>query len=105
MLILGTEYNLIRDDATLKDINADGECRGYSKTIRIRPLKDMLYGEASNDEKKKRYDEVLRHEVIHAFFNECGLDGYSDDEELVSWIAAQFPKMLKVFQELDCIDG
>lgn len=39
------------------------------------------------------------------FFNECGLDDYSYDEELVSWIAAQFPKMLKVFQELDCIDG
>lgn len=102
MLILGTEYKLILDDESLKEIDADGECRGYSKVIRIRPLKDMLYGGASDDEKRKRYNEVLRHEVIHAFFNECGLDDYCNDEELVDWIAVQFLKMLKVFQELDC---
>lgn len=104
MLILGTEYELIRNDETLKEINADGECRGYSKVIRIRPLNDMLFGDASDEEKEKRYKEVLRHEIVHAFFNECGLDDYCNNEELVDWIAIQFPKMLKVFQEIGC-DG
>lgn len=102
MLILGTEYNLITDDESLKNIDADGECRNYAKVIRIRPIKDMLYGEASEEEKIKRYKEVLRHEVIHAFFAESGLDDYSNDEELVDWIAIQFPKLLTLFQELDC---
>lgn len=104
MLILGTEYELIRSDESLKEIDADGECRGYSKVIRIRPLKDMLLGDASDEERKDRYNEVLRHEVIHAFFHECGLDDYCNNEELVYWLAMQFPKMLKVFQELGC-DG
>lgn len=104
MLILGTEYNLIKGDETLKEINADGECQNYSKIIRIRSPKDMLLPEDSDDVKKKRYKEVLRHEVVHAFFNECGLDSYSNDEQLIDWIAVQFPKMLKVFQEHECVD-
>lgn len=105
MLILGTEYGLIRDDDSLKDISADGECRGYSKIIRIRSKKDMLSDDASEYEKEQRYKEVLRHEVIHAFFCESGLDNYSDDEQLVDWIAMQFPKLVAVFQELHCCDG
>ena len=105
MLILGTNYELIRDDETWRDIDADGECRSYSKIIRIRPLKDMLFNDSSDEEKEKRYKEVLRHEMIHAFFDESGLDEYSNDERLVDWIAMQFPKMLEVFLELGCCDG
>lgn len=101
---MGTEYELIRNDKSLKEIGADGECRSYSKIIRIRPVKDMLSGDSSDKEKEDRYNEVLRHEVIHAFFHECGLDDYCGNEELVDWLAVQFPKMLKVFQELGC-DG
>lgn len=56
------------------------------------------------EDKRTRYNEVLRHEVIHAFFNECGLAEYCNDEQLVQWIAVQFPKILKVFQGLNCID-
>ena len=104
MLILGTEYDLITDDETLTEIHSDGECLLYSKIIRIRPVSDMLDDSASYIDKKKRYNETLRHEIVHAFFNECALDHYGRDEELVEWIAVQFPKMLKVFQELSCTD-
>lgn len=64
----------------------------------------MLYGEATEDERKKRHSEVMRHEVIHAFFNESDLSDYSNNEELVDWLAMQFPKMFKVFQELGCTE-
>ena len=43
--------------------------------------------------KKLRRDEVIRHEVIHAFFAESGLSKYGDDEVLVDWIAKQMPKI------------
>lgn len=104
MEILGTKYELIKNDYGLREVNADGECQTYAKVIRIRPLQDMLYGEATEDERKKRHSEVMRHEVIHAFFNESGLSDYSNNEKLVDWLAMQFPKMLKVFQELGCTE-
>lgn len=105
MLILGTKYDLVQNDATLKDINADGACSSYEKVIRIAPLKDMLQPDDSEQAKRKRYNEVLRHEMIHAFFDESGLDQYSDDEQLVNWLAVQFPKMLKAFAAADCVTG
>lgn len=36
MLILGTEYGLIRDDETLEETLHDGECAIYTKLIKIR---------------------------------------------------------------------
>lgn len=56
---------------------------------------------------KKR---VLRHEIIHAFFNESGLSddsnnvtAWAKNEEMVDWFAIQSPKVFKVFQELDIL--
>lgn len=104
MNILGTEYTLIKEDDTLVEINADGECQSYSKVIRIRPAKEMLTPNDSIEIKQKRYNETLRHEVIHAFFRESGLADYYVDEKLVDWIAVQFPKMYKLFKEHECLD-
>lgn len=42
--------------------------------------------------------EVLRHEIIHAYFNESGLcDEFepSDNEILVDWLALKMPAMIK----------
>ena len=36
--------------------------------------------------------------------NDHGLSDYSNNEELVDWLAMQFPKMFKVFQELGCTE-
>ena len=55
--------------------------------------------------------ETLRHEIVHAFLSESGLadsscrltKGWAKNEEMVDWIALQFPKMLKAFQEADCL--
>lgn len=52
-----------------------------------------MFGAASLTEKRERRKEVIRHELVHAFFHESGLEQYSDDEVLVAWIAQQFPKI------------
>ncbi len=104
MNILGTDYELIKECEELTEKDLDGECQQYAKLIRIRPIEKMLLPCDPVEVKKKRYNEVFRHEVIHAFFNECGLDGYSADEQLVDWIAVQFPKMCKLFQENGCLE-
>lgn len=104
MNILGTDYELIKDCDELTERNVDGECQSYGKVIRIRPLKKMLLPVDSDAIKQQRYNEVVRHEVIHAFFHESGLDGYSADEQLVDWLAMQFPKMYRLFKEHEVLE-
>ena len=50
--------------------------------------------------------EVLRHEIIHAFLYESGLDAcsgpaanWASNEEMVDWFAIQSPKIFRIFQE------
>jgi hypothetical protein len=43
---------------------------------------------------------VIRHELVHAFFEESGLTEYKNNELLVDWIAKQFPKLAKAFQQV-----
>lgn len=47
--------------------------------------------------------KVKRHEVIHAYFYESGLTDYAGNEQLVDWIAWQFPKMLETFKQIDAL--
>ena len=53
-------------------------------------------------------EKELRHEIIHAFLSESGLQSnfehsqqFGHEETIVDWFAIQFPKIFKVFQELD----
>ena len=101
--VLGTEYEIITDDSIISS-GVDGLCKSYNKEIVIRSKGEMLCSEDSKAIKELRYKEVLRHELVHAFFDESGLDDYSNNEQLVNWIAVQFPKMLKAFTEAGCVD-
>lgn len=63
----------------------------------------MLDSEATDYERALRFNEVGRHEIFHAFFDESGLEGYSEDEQLINWLAVQSPKIFKVFTELELL--
>lgn len=100
--VLGCVYT-IYEDKSGKNVNLvgnDGYCEPYSKKIYLDPATSTpLCIEKVEDYNKK----VLRHELIHAFFNESGLrDRYGTDEILVDWIATQLPKMNEVFKKLGC---
>lgn len=96
--VLGTTY-VVKEDTSLKDTPADGLCKSYSKEITYRNAKEMLCKDDPMELKEERKREVIRHELIHAFFFEAGLDGYGGDELLVDWIAKQFPKMLEAMEQ------
>lgn len=100
--ILGTEYT-IEDDENLIKTQADGLHEEYAKRISMRRAEDMLTDTDSEQLKKLRYKEVVRHEIMHAFFTESGLEDYCANEQLISWLAIQTPKIFKVFQELDVL--
>jgi len=51
-------------------------------------------------------DRIFRHELVHAFFYESGLDTESDfarDEILVDFLAMQIPKLAKLFEKLNLL--
>jgi hypothetical protein len=63
----------------------------------------------SNQSKQCVVSDTLRHEIIHCFLHESGVwgsssgaDSWAMNEEMVDWIAMQFPKILKVFKQLGC---
>lgn len=109
--ILGTEYTV-----TVKKYNEDeyferGGCNGYcSNSLKEIVLCDMsTYPEWEHETQKVRdiqSKETLRHEIVHAFFNESGLsvnsnsiDAWARNEEMVDWIALQGPKIYRAWQE------
>ena len=113
--ILGTTYSIRKVDAGedeyMDRMEFGGYCDGDSKEIvvlNIRTLPD--FSKEPLAVTKRREKETLRHEIIHAFLNESGLKwnalpnerAWSKNEEMVDWIAIQFPKILKVFVELEC---
>ena len=104
--ILGTEYEIVKqtekENPKLKEAN--GLCEIYAHKI---VLDDYDHFEPNSYDNLEEFDKkVLRHEIVHAFFAESGLrssSNYAECEELVDWIAIQFPKMLEVFQGIDAL--
>lgn len=105
--ILGTEYTIqfrnVEDDKHLQD--ADGYCDPTSHEIVIR--KNNVNELANFEELKKR---SLRHECIHAMMFESGLghnfqhvNEFGHEETVIDWFALQYPKLTKVFQELNIL--
>lgn len=105
--ILGTDYEIVQNASDevypyLKDNDAYID---YSnKTIYIQPItKENGYNWANLKAHEKR---TMRHEIVHGFMHESGLDINSDwgrDESLIDWIALQFPKMLQAFIEIEAL--
>lgn len=103
--ILGTEYTIIEEteDENPKLKDANGICEVYEKVISVMPEDAYTTMPKAYNNIRALYNKVLRHEIIHAFFAESGLrneSDYAENEELVDWIAIQFPKIAKAFKEL-----
>ena len=111
--VLGTTYiiNISFDDAQLiEDSSVEGYCSLYTHRICIEDFRRLhKYRNRSDEWIEALTKQVIRHELIHAFFNESGLSYATSDsngpwainEEMVDWIAIQFPKISKLFTELD----
>ena len=86
--ILGTDYEIIYENFGRDD--RDGFVSIDNKTIHI----------DSQITSKVRKEIALKHEIVHAFFFESGLEEYFYDEKLISWVAIQFNKIKNVFEEV-----
>lgn len=108
--VLGSIYIIelrdLKDDEKLKE--AAGYCSFNSHELVIR--QDQEYFKNKTEEWiTNDICCTIRHEVIHAFMHESGLDqcafGYTGpwarNEEMIDWFAIQSPKIYKVFNELN----
>lgn len=110
--ILGTKYKIITrkisEDEIMSKNNWAGYCAEDAKTIVIADTSEERYFPDMTEKEKKTYiKKIIRHEIVHAFLNESGLSvntstpacGWAKHEEMIDWIAIQFPKMQKAFKK------
>ena len=100
--ILGIKWTVVQKE--FKEDYMDG----YTDyTIREIGIRSNNIGDVADFEELMKQN--LRHEIIHAFLAESGLRANWEhsmcghDETVVDWIAIQFPKILKVYEELGCL--
>ena len=96
--ILGTKY-------TIKEVNhceIDG--------VKILGVTDFETKEIQILKNGDLKNSTIRHEIIHAYLYESGLnnnsnesDSWARNEEMVDWLAIQLPKIFKTFQEASCM--
>jgi hypothetical protein len=105
--ILGQAYTIVyntkNEDPTLDE--ADGYCDTYAHKI-VLDTTILIRKELTNNV-DNFVSRVVRHEIIHAFLFESGLaldtskvDNWASNEEMIDWLAFQFPKINKVFISL-----
>lgn len=110
-----TEVNVLGTIYTIEERNEKSdpklkECDGYcDKTIKVCVINNFM--DAENDLMRQTdlnvyKKKVLRHELIHAFLYESGLgeNSWAWNEEIVDWIAYQFPKLVQAFKEAGCLE-
>lgn len=108
--ILGEEWSVEKRTEDPAFDECDGYCNGPGKTIIVQDINPESANEPrgySIKDQKENLKRVIRHEVIHAFLFEAGLDNNSNEaeewalnEEMVDWFARQWPKITKVYKEL-----
>ena len=115
--ILGTEYQIevkkYDEEEAFARCNIIGRCSGYEKTIQICDMTTHPnWKEESPVSCAAIQREITRHEIIHAFLDESGLGDnahtyngpWTQNEEMVDWIAQQHPKLERAFREAGCAD-
>lgn len=110
--VLGTEYTITRknydEEEAFERRSIDGYCDGLTKNIVVCNMETYKGWEHETAETiEAAQKQTLRHEIVHAFFDESGLSdctfnvdcAWSKNEEMVDWFSLQGPKIYKAWQE------
>lgn len=105
--ILGEEYTFIAESKNEEEVFIKGEAIAFADFYKKRIAFDKEREENNFEDALK---ETIRHELLHCFFYESGLDANSGEtdswarnEEMVDWFAIQSPKIFKLFEENDLL--
>ena len=114
--VLGTTYEIIvkryDEDEAFERRSIVGYGNGLTKEIVVCDMRTCK-GWEHEDEKTAEacHKDNLRHEIVHAFFNESGLSdsanefcgAWAKNEEMVDWIALQGVKIYKAWKSVGAI--
>jgi len=85
-----------------------GWCDFHARKIVVLDMATVELGddELNTQSPDKATERIFRHELVHAFFYESGMDtetGFARDEILVDFLAMQIPKLSKLFEKLNLL--
>lgn len=106
--ILGSEWSVAfgteKEYQNLSEMDGYADFSTHQIVIDTMEKSDGQIGSKGDMTEYKK--QVIRHEIIHAFLYESGLEACSTtsnnwavNEEMVDWFAIQSPKIFKVFYE------
>lgn len=103
--ILGVPYTVeIKDrEEDPRLATRDGYIDKHAKSIVVAKF---VLDEDTTDNIESYADQVARHEIIHAYLYESGLDCeslWAINEEMIDWISIQLPKMIKTMEKIECL--
>lgn len=114
--VLGAVYTITvkkyDEDEVFARRSIDGYCDSFTRQIVVCDMSTYKGWEHELPETvEAAQKETLRHEIVHAFFNESGLadsscaveGAWAKNEEMVDWIALQGPKLYAAWQEAGCL--
>lgn len=105
--VLGVPYKVhigtVENYPILKDNSSSGLCDFSIKSIWVADtqLDEPEVGDMQN--KKYLTNITLRHELLHAYFHESGIENYADNENLVNYIAMSLEKIYAMCEEAGAI--
>lgn len=110
--ILGSEWSVVfgteKEYQNLSEMDGYADFSTHQIVIDTMEKADGQIGSKGDMTAYKK--QVIRHEIIHAFLYESGLeacsttsDNWALNEEMVDWFAIQSPKIFKVFNELELV--
>lgn len=106
--VLGIKYEIVRLPSSEMEFGYGGFCDPDLHRIEILKLDTVdEWKETTKEKRAERENLFLRHEIVHAFFNESGLKDnsthmegpWAKNEEMVDWIAVQGTKIYKAWEE------
>lgn len=116
--VLGAQYTIdvkkYADEESFERRSIDGFCDGMTKEIVVC---DMHTYKGREHETEKTIcatqKHILRHEIVHAFFNKSGLMDssfqadvpWARSEEMIDWIAIQGQKIYAAWREAGALDA
>ena len=111
--ILGTVYSIeiigYKDDKAFEKREIVGYCDSTEHKLVVCDLKDHPSFEDETDEYRfKQLKHTIRHETIHAYLSESGLEDnaltyegpWSRNESMVDYFAIQGPKIFETWNEI-----
>lgn len=114
--ILGTKYSIaiknFKDEPRFEKRSIDGYHDGILKQIAIVDMHSYPgYEDESEEMICETMKQTLRHEIVHAFLCESGLDecsgqyecAWAKNEEMVDWIALQGTKIYEAWKKAGAI--